>query len=283
MTPPDADLPDLLALARRAAVEAGSLVSQAPAHSLRASAKSSPTDLVTEMDRASEQLIREIILAARPDDGLIGEEGSAQPSRSGVSWLIDPIDGTTNYLRGIPNFCISIAAVTGGETAVGVVRDPTLDETFTAIRSHGAALNDAPITCSSAPLAEAIIGTGFGYSAARRAQQADVLRAVLPAVGDIRRPGSAAVSLCWVACGRLDAFYEAGLQPWDFAAGLLIAREAGAHVHGGRRDQADDDLIIASAPTLTAGLRRILAGGCAQNAGRGHGKEGRDFGAPGRL
>jgi myo-inositol-1(or 4)-monophosphatase len=263
VTLPDADPDDLLAIGRRAAVEAGAMVSQAPAHSLRASAKSSPTDLVTEMDRASEQLIRQIILAARPDDGLTGEEGSARPSRSGVSWLIDPIDGTTNYVRGIPNFCISIAAVAAGETVVGVVCDPTLDETFTAIRNRGAALNGAPIACSSAPLAEAIIGTGFSYSAARRAQQAEVLRAVLPAVGDIRRPGSAAVSLCWVACGRLDAFYEAGLQPWDFAAGALIAQEAGADVHASGPDQADDDLVIASAPTLTAGLRRILAGGCA--------------------
>ena len=143
------------------------------------------------------------------------EAGASKASQSGISWLIDPIDGTTNYLRGIPNFSVSIAAITEDETVVGVVYDPTLDETFTAIRNQGAALNGAPIECSRTPLAESIIGTGFSYSAAERERQADLLRAVLPAVGDIRRPGSAAVSLCWVACGRLDAFYETDLEPWD--------------------------------------------------------------------
>ena len=231
---------------------------QTPARTLRASTKSSPTDFVTEMDRAAEQLILDTILAARPYDGMVGEEGTSKASQSGISWLIDPIDGTTNYLRGIPNFSVSIAAVTEDETVVGVVYDPTLDETFTAIRSQGAALNGAPIECSRTPLAESVIGTGFSYSAAERAHQAEFLRAVLPAVGDIRRPGSAAVSLCWVACGRLDAFYEADLEPWDFAAGSLIALEAGADVQGAGRDQADHHLIIASAPTVTAGLRQLL-------------------------
>ena len=248
----------MLDLARSAATEAGCMVIQTPAHTLRASTKSSPTDFVTEMDRAAEQLILETILAARPDDGMVGEEGASKASQSGISWLIDPIDGTTNYLRGIPNFSVSIAAVTEGETVIGVVYDPTLDETFTAIRSQGAALNDAPIECSMTPLAESIIGTGFSYSAAERTQQADLLRAVLPAVGDIRRVGSAAISLCWVACGRLDAFYETGLEPWDFAAGSLIALEAGADVQGAECDQANGHLIIASAPTVTAGLRQIL-------------------------
>jgi myo-inositol-1(or 4)-monophosphatase len=125
----------------------------------------------------------------RPD----GRGGDSRESRSGISWLIDPIDGTTNYLRGLPNFSVSIAAVAEDETAIGVVYDPTLDETFTAIRDEGAALNDAPIACSATPLAESIIGTGFSYSATQRARQAELLRAVLPAVGGIRRPGSAVV------------------------------------------------------------------------------------------
>ena len=258
MTISDADSRAMLDLARRAAIEAGSMVIQTPARALRASTKSSPTDFVTEMDRAAEQLILETILAARPDDGMVGEEGASTASQSGISWLIDPIDGTTNYLRGIPNFSVSIAAVTEDETVAGVVYDPTLDETFTAIRNQGAALNGAPIECSRTPLAESIIGTGFSYSAAERQRQADLLRAVLPAVGDIRRPGSAAISLCWVACGRLDAFYEADLEPWDFAAGSLIALEAGADVQGAERDQADHHLIIASAPAVTAGLRQLL-------------------------
>ena len=253
-----ADSRAMLDLARGAAIKAGSMAIQTPARTLRASTKSSPTDFVTEMDRAAEQLILETILAARPDDGMVGEEGASKASQSGISWLIDPIDGTTNYLRGIPNFSVSIAAVTEGETVIGVVYDPTLDETFTAIRSQGAALNDAPIECSMTPLAHSIIGTGFSYSAAERTQQADLLRAVLPAVGDLRRVGSAAISLCWVGCGRLDAFYETGLEPWDFAAGSLIALEAGADVQGAECDLADGHLIIASAPTVTAGLRQLL-------------------------
>jgi myo-inositol-1(or 4)-monophosphatase len=258
MTISDVDPHELLALARRAAVEAGSMVKETPARSLRASTKSSPTDFVTEMDHASEQLILKIILTARPADGLIGEEGASKSSQSGISWLIDPIDGTTNYLRGIPNFSVSIAAAAEDQTVVGVVYDPTQGEVFTAIRNRGATLNNTPITCSATPLPESIIGTGFSYSSAQRARQAELLRTVLPAVGDIRRPGSAAVSLCWVACGRLDAFYEAGLQPWDFAAGSLIALEAGADVQSAERDKADGNLIIASAPTVTEGLRQLL-------------------------
>jgi myo-inositol-1(or 4)-monophosphatase len=249
----------MLNLTKRAAHAAGNLVRDAQTHSLDTSTKSSPTDFVTEMDRASERLILEIILAARPRDGLIGEEGTSKASRSGVSWLVDPIDGTTNYLRNLPNYTISIAAVTENGTLVGVVYDPTLDETFTAMRGHGATLNGTPITCSTGTLNEAIIGTGFSYSSDQRAQQAELLRVVLPAVGDIRRPGSAAVSLCWVACGRLDAFYETGLQPWDFAAGALVAMEAGADVLGIGPEPAHENLVIASTPTLTADLCEMLS------------------------
>jgi myo-inositol-1(or 4)-monophosphatase len=249
---------ELLGLAREAAHEAGRLVRNAPIQSLTMVTKSSPTDLVSEMDRASEKLILEMILSARPHDGLIGEEGTLKPSESGLSWLVDPIDGTANYLRGLPNYSISIAAVSEKETIVGVVYDPTLDETFTSIRGHGAALNEDPITCSTTSLAEAIIGTGFSYSSTQRARQAAVLQRLLPAVGDIRRPGSAAISLCWVACGRLDAFFETGLKPWDYAAGALIALEAGADIRGAEMDRSHRELVVASAPSVTAGLRRIL-------------------------
>lgn len=249
---------ELLGLARKAAHEAGGLVRDAPIHSLTLTTKSSPSDLVSEMDHASEKLIREIILSARPDDGLIGEEGTSKPSQSGLSWLVDPIDGTANYLRGLPNYSISIAVVNGKETIAGVVYDPTLDETFTAIYGRGAALNDNPIVCSTTALAEAIVGTGFSYSSTQRARQAEVLQSLLPAVGDIRRPGSAAISLCWVACGRLDAFFEAGLKPWDFAAGALIAREGGADIRGAEMDRSRWDLVVASAPSITSGLCRIL-------------------------
>jgi myo-inositol-1(or 4)-monophosphatase len=248
----------LLDLAVGAAQEAGNLVRKISRSELNTSTKSSPTDFVTQMDRASETLIRQIILAARPDDGIIGEEGTSLTSRSGVRWLVDPIDGTTNYLRGIPNYSVSIAAIEDDKTLVGVVYDPTLEETFSAISGVGAALNGTCINCSSTVLRESIIGTGFSYSSIKRARQAEILRAILPRVGDIRRPGSAAVSLCWVACGRLDAFYETGLQPWDYAAGALIAGEAGADVLGCRQNASQDRLVMASAPSVTTELREML-------------------------
>jgi myo-inositol-1(or 4)-monophosphatase len=258
MTIPDTDAQHLLGLAKKAAHDAGKLISVQSPHLLSTATKSSPTDIVTEMDHASEKLILDTILSVRPDDGVIGEEGSSKSSLSGISWLIDPIDGTVNYLRGIPNYSISIAAANDKEAIVGVVYDPTLDETFTAVQGHGATLNGAAIACAATPLAKAIIGTGFSYSSAQRARQAEVLRAVLPAVGDIRRPGSAAVSLCWVACGRLDAFFETGLHQWDFAAGALVAMEAGADIHGVDRDVSHERLVVVSAPSVTAGLRKIL-------------------------
>lgn len=258
MTIANPDPRDLQGLARKAAHEAGRLVSKAPIHSLAMTTKSSPTDLVSEMDHASEKLIFEIILSARPHDGLIGEEGTSKPSQSGISWVVDPIDGTANYLRGLPNYSISIAAANEKEAIVGVVHDPTMNETFTAISGHGASLNDEPIACSKASLEEAIIGTGFSYSSAQRARQADVLRGLLPSVGDIRRPGSAAISFCWVACGRLDAFFETGLKPWDWAAGALIAVEAGADIFGAEMDRSHGELIVASSPSIAAGLCRIL-------------------------
>lgn len=249
---------ELLGLAVAAAQEAGRLVRDKPEGSLLTIAKSSPTDLVSEMDRASEKLILTRILGARPGDGIVGEEGSQKTSDSGLSWLIDPIDGTVNYLRGLPSYSISIAAVDGNDSIVGVVHDPTLDETFAAIRGQGATLNGSPVACADTPFSQSIIGTGFSYSASRRARQARVLQNILPAVGDIRRPGSAAISLCWVACGRLDAFFETGLKRWDFAAGALIALEAGADVGITEGHQSDDRLVIASAPSVTAGLQQLL-------------------------
>lgn len=257
----DADPRSLLDLATRAARDAGNLVRQISVRDLRAATKSSPTDFVTQMDGAAETMIRQTILEARPDDGILGEEGTSLASQSGVSWVVDPIDGTTNYLRGMPNYSVSIAATRDGETLVGVVYDPSLEETFSAARGQGAALNGQPIKCSATLLRDSIIGTGFSYLSSNRARQAEILRTLLPSVGDIRRPGSAAVSLCWVACGRLDAFYEKGLQPWDYAAGALIAREAGADVLGAGQESLPDRVVVASAPSLTAQLREILSAG----------------------
>jgi myo-inositol-1(or 4)-monophosphatase len=193
--------------------------------------KSSATDLVTEADRATEVALVEGLLAARPGDGVLGEEGAARASSTGVTWVIDPIDGTTNFVYGYPGFNVSVAAELDGEVVAGVVVDVLHDEVFAAARGKGATCNGAPIRCNEATdLAHALVATGFGYTADQRARQAQLLTTVLPAVRDIRRGGAAAVDLCWVGCGRVDGYYEEGLKQWDLAAGGLVAREAGATV-----------------------------------------------------
>jgi fructose-1,6-bisphosphatase/inositol monophosphatase family enzyme len=221
--------------------------------------KSSPTDMVTEMDRASEAMIVAGILAARPDDGIVGEEGADHEGTSGVRWLVDPIDGTTNYLYGFPGFAVSIAAEHQGEVVVGVVHDPLHHDVFRAARGRGATRNGESIRASSNDdLTTALVGTGFSYERDRRLRQANVLVQVLPRVRDIRRMGAAAVDLCSVACGRLDAFYERGLGPWDLAAGALIAREAGATVGDLAGGPASGDFALAAASGLFDPLRALL-------------------------
>ncbi|MGO9334064.1 MAG: inositol monophosphatase family protein, partial [Acidimicrobiales bacterium] len=225
-----------------------------------ASAKSSPTDLVTDVDRASEALIVGALLRARPDDGIQGEEGSSQKGSTGVTWVIDPLDGTINYLYGIPAFAVSIAASVGGRSLVGVVHNPLTGEMFTASQGEGAWLDGDPLRLqpTGRPLAEALVGTGFSYSAQNRAAQARMLAIILPAVRDIRRAGSAALDLCAVACGRLDAYYEAELKPWDLAAGEVIAREAGATVISLEGLPADPPTVVAAAPGLQGPLVELL-------------------------
>jgi len=228
--------------------------------------KTSLTDLVTDMDRASERTIVEGILARRPADAVLGEEGADRAGTTGVRWIIDPIDGTTNYVYGHPGFAVSIAAEwtdpgTGvAEVVAGVVADPLHREVFTAITGRGAFRNGEPIGCSAtAELRHALVATGFSYEADRRSRQAAVLTHLLPAVRDIRRMGAASVDLCSVACGRVDAYYERGLKPWDFAAGALIAREAGATVvdlDGGAPSEA---FTLACTPLVTAPLAALLA------------------------
>jgi myo-inositol-1(or 4)-monophosphatase len=193
--------------------------------------KSSRTDMVSDADRDAEALIRDLLADERPDDGFLGEEGSQAEGASGRRWVVDPLDGTTNYLYRFPAWVVSTALEdeTGG--LVGVVHDPLRRETFTAVRGEGARLNGGAITVSGAErLDTALIGTGFGYAADRRKKQAAVVSQLLPRVRDIRRAGAAALDLCMVACGRLDGYYERGLNAWDWAAGSLIASEAGATV-----------------------------------------------------
>jgi myo-inositol-1(or 4)-monophosphatase len=193
--------------------------------------KSSPTDLVSAADTDSEALLVDLISKERPHDGFVGEEGGAAESSSGYRWIIDPLDGTVNFLFGIPVWSVSIAVEDGTGTLAGVVHDPNRSETFSAARGQGARLNGAPIAVSRQDdLGRALIGTGFAYEAASRRAQAQVVARVLPRVRDIRRAGSAALDLCWVACGRFDGFYEAVMEVWDKAAGVLIATEAGGVV-----------------------------------------------------
>jgi len=221
--------------------------------------KSSATDMVTDMDRASEALIVDGLLAARPDDAILAEEGSGRPGTSSVRWVIDPLDGTTNYLYGHGNFAVSIAAEIDGVTQVGVVAHPVAQEVFTAIRDGGASCNGEPIRPSRLDdCAAALVSTGFGYDPERRAAQAAVLAGVISRVRDVRRNGAAAIDLCWVGCGRLDAHYEAGLQPWDVAAGALIVTEAGGRVVGLDGEEPRSESILAATPELIAPLLSIL-------------------------
>lgn len=250
----------LLALARPVAEEAGSRLAASLAQNrVSILTKSSATDLVTEMDQAIEALVVDSILAVRPDDAIEGEEGSSRRGTSGVRWHVDPIDGTVNFVHGIPGFCVSIAAEAGGQLVAGVVVSPLHGEVFTATRDGGAFCNDVAIRCSDATdLALALVGTGFSYQSARRRRQAEVLTQVLPQVADIRRVGSAALDLCWVGCGRYDGYFEPGLSTWDYAAGALIAAEGGALVGDLRGGPPSTDFVVAAPPPLFAPLRDLL-------------------------
>jgi myo-inositol-1(or 4)-monophosphatase len=229
--------------------------------------KSTGTDMVSEMDRAAEALIVGGLLGARPDDGFVGEEGTDRQGTSGVRWIVDPLDGTTNYLYGLAGFGVSIAAEHEGTVVAGAVLDVVRGELFAATTGGGATRNGTPITASAATdLGSALIATGFAYSAERRARQAAVLVGVLPRVRDIRRFGAAAVDLCSVACGRVDGYYEAGLAPWDLAAGGLIATEAGAVLTDFAGGPAVAGAVVAAAPGIAAELLDLVASSGAAEA-----------------
>ena len=190
----------------------------------RTSSKSSPTDLVTDADRAAEQHIFNKLQKLRPDDSIVAEEGSGQTGTSGIEWVIDPLDGTVNYVYGFPHWCVSIG-VEGAER-LGVIHDPSRGETF----ADPSDLEPSHKT----DLADSLIGTGFAYSSGTRARQAKTVANLLPIVRDIRRVGSCALDLAWVACGRLDGFYEEGVKHWDVSAGIALVNQAGgfARRHG---------------------------------------------------
>jgi myo-inositol-1(or 4)-monophosphatase len=251
---------ELLEIALDAAHRAGAFLRDGRPDDLGVAAtKSSAVDVVTEMDIASEKLITGFLADHRPDDGVLGEEGASVEGSSGIQWVIDPIDGTVNYLYGLPSWAVSIAARKDGETIVGVVHTPMRGETCRAVLGEGAYVNDRPARVRPAPaFGLALVGTGFGYLAERRARQAEVVRHLVPEVRDIRRGGSAAIDLCDVATGRLDAYYERGLNHWDYAAGDLIAREAGALTGGRPGEPLSTDLTVAAPPGLFEPLQARL-------------------------
>jgi myo-inositol-1(or 4)-monophosphatase len=263
--PPATDAPpptttELLDLAQLAAERAAALLLDELHHSRSlVETKTTGTDMVTEMDRAAERQIVATIRRQRPHDAIVGEEGTAEPGFTGVEWIVDPIDGTTNYLYAYPGFAVSIAAAVDGEVVAGVVVDPLHDEVFTAAKGAGAARNGEPINVSDrAELGQALVATGFSYEPERRRRQAEVLVQVLPAVRDIRRMGAAAVDLCSVGCGRVDAFYEKGLARWDYAAGALVAAEAGAVIADLAGGPPSSAFTLAAAPEVFEPLRALL-------------------------
>ena len=264
MTDPGALLDTLLEVALRIAREAGTLLADGRAHVTVAATKSSPTDVVTAMDKSSEALIVSRLAELRPGDGLLAEEGSAGASTTGIEWVVDPLDGTVNYLYGVPFWSVSIAArrteAPAGESLIGVVHAPVLGMTWIGAHGRGASRDGTALRGSNATaLEQALVGTGFGYDAARRARQAEILRRVLPRVRDIRRLGSAAIDMCLTAEGILDVYYEQGLKPWDRAAGTLIAREAGLTVAGLDGVAPGESLTIAAPPAHFAPLAALLA------------------------
>ena len=243
---------DDLALAERAARAAGEVLmsyfGRAPEG---LDVKSSPTDPVSDADREAEEAISEIISTHHPKDGVIGEEGARTPPTNGRTWIVDPLDGTVNFLYGMRTWAVSIALEDAAGLAVGVVFNPVDGECFTAVRGQGAQLNGRPMhvtRCSS--LDRAMVATGFNYEAEQRARQAELLRRLLPQVRDIRRAGAAALDLAYVACGRADAFYERGLKRWDEAAGRLLVEEAGGVVLDLKGEPAG--VLAAGTPELAA-------------------------------
>jgi myo-inositol-1(or 4)-monophosphatase len=227
--------------------------------------KSSPTDPVTLADTETEQLVRDRLAQLRPGDSVLGEEGGATPSDAAVRWVVDPIDGTVNFLYGIPAYAVSIAAQVDGVSVAGAVADVVGDRVYSAASGGGAHVRAdgrrRPLACNPVgDLSMALLGTGFGYAPGRRAAQAALLAQILPEVRDVRRIGSAALDLCLVAAGRLDVYYEHGLQVWDWAAGALIAAEAGAVVMLPEPDGSGGggELLLAAAPGVAVQLIEVL-------------------------
>jgi len=221
---------DLLTLAQNLARRAGTQARIGRSQGMHVvGTKLTDTDMVTKFDREAEAMIIAGLRAARPDDSIVGEEGGGHRGTSGVEWHVDPIDGTTSFMYGLPTWCVSIGAQDADGALVGAVFLPDLDEMFVARRGHGATLNDAPLHCSGlSDVSKALVATGFSYTPAQRTVQSRRLTEFIHRIRDVRRMGAAAIDICFVACGRLDAYFEENLHSWDILAAELIAREAGA-------------------------------------------------------
>lgn len=256
----DLDLEELCVIAATLAREAGRMVRDGRSAGITETrTKSTDTDMVTEFDRASEALIVQRLGSLRPHDSIVGEEGTDTEGRSGVRWLVDPIDGTTNFLYGLPGYNVSIAARTEEGTQVAAVYVPATDELFTAITGRGALLNGHPIHCSgTTDVRNALVATGFSYLPERREAQARVVAAIIGKIRDIRRSGAAATDLCYAAAGRVDAYYEQWLGPWDLAAGELIAREAGCRTGDFTGGPVRPAAVLVANPVLFPQVARLL-------------------------
>lgn len=257
------DASSLLHIAMDAAHDAGSLLFERFSRPARGvDTKSTSTDLVSDADRDSERCILERISKDRPDDGVLGEEGTGRRSESGITWIIDPLDATVNFLFGIPWWCVSIGARDPEGDLLGVIHNPVLGETFSALRGEDAWLNGERIHVSKQDdISQSLVGTGFAYQAEARAVQAAAAARVLPEARDLRRMGSAALDLCSLACGRLDGFFESHLEEWDKAAGRLIVREAGGVVEEiGPPIPSISPGVIASNGLIHRQLRELVEG-----------------------
>jgi myo-inositol-1(or 4)-monophosphatase len=253
------DLRELLDLASDLALQAGRIHAEGRRDVLTLETKSSPTDVVSQVDREAEHLIVERLRAERPDDALLAEEGSLLEGGSGVRWVVDPLDGTTNYVYGYPAYAASIAVEVDGAAAVGVVLDSSSGRLYRAVAGHGAVCDDRPIHVrEQTDLSRALVATGFSYDAAQRELQGAVIAAALGRIRDVRRSGSAALDLCRVGAGQVDAFWELDLSPWDRAAGALIAREAGAAVELLPAAHGSGPAVVAANAALLPALLDLL-------------------------